>query len=308
MPREEQNVITVDKVSKRFRITPGPGRKAGVVDALTDVSVEIASGEVVAVVGPNGAGKSTLFSVILGFLEPTAGDIAIDGDDPRRYMRRLGAGYLPERFRLPAAWTVRDALRAFAKLERVDAQRADLAIDAFGLADHAGKVMTALSHGMLQRVGLAQALLAERALIVLDEPTEGLDALWRVRFRDVIAQQRARGATILIASHDLAELERLADRAILLDGGRLREVMSLRERTAVRAYRVELADAHAGFTDVFPGARAVAQSHAFVVDVSDVADLNRRLAALLASGAAVVSITPADTLEERVTRSTGGQS
>ncbi|HEY0305325.1 MAG TPA: ABC transporter ATP-binding protein [Longimicrobiales bacterium] len=301
-------MITVDKVSKRFRITPGPGRKAGVVDALTDVSVEIASGEVVAVVGPNGAGKSTLFSVILGFLEPTAGDIAIDGDDPRRYMRRLGVGYLPERFRLPAAWTVRDALRAFAKLERVDAQRADLAIDAFGLADHAGKVMTALSHGMLQRVGLAQALLAERALIVLDEPTEGLDALWRVRFRDVIAQQRARGATILIASHDLAELERLADRAILLDSGRLREVMSLRERTAVRAYRVELADAHAGFTDVFPGARAVAQSHAFVVDVSDVADLNRRLAALLASGAAVVSITPADTLEERVTRSTGGQS
>ena len=308
MPRGEQNVITVDKVSKRFRITPGPGRKAGVVDALTDVSVEIASGEVVAVVGPNGAGKSTLFSLILGFLEPTDGDIAIDGDDPRRYMRRQGAGYLPERFRLPAPWTVRDALRAFAKLERVDGKRADLAIEAFGLTDHVGKVMTALSHGMLQRVGLAQALLAERALIVLDEPTEGLDALWRVRFRDVIAQQRARGATILIASHDLAELERLADRAILLDGGRLREVMSLRERTAVRAYRVELAEAHAGFADVFPGARAVAHGNAYIVDVSDVADLNRRLAALLASGASVVSITPADTLEERVTRSTGGQS
>jgi ABC-type multidrug transport system ATPase subunit len=301
MPRDD-NVIQIDKVGKRFRITPGPGRRAGVVDALQDVSVEIGSGEVVAVVGPNGAGKSTLFAVVLGFLEPTDGDIAIAGEEPRRYMRKQGAGYLPERFNLPAPWTVRDALRAFAKLERVDVKRAEHAIESLGLGDHAHKTMTALSHGMLQRVGLAQALLAERSLIVLDEPTEGLDAFWRVRFRDLVAEQRARGATVLIASHDLAELERLADRALLLDGGRLRDVVPLRERTAVRSYRVELAAAHSAFNDVFPGARAASHAHAYIVEVSDVADLNRRLAALLAAGAAVISLTPADTLEERVTR------
>jgi ABC-type multidrug transport system ATPase subunit len=300
-------VINVDTVSKRFRVAPGPGRKAGVVDALQEVSIEIGSAEVVAVVGPNGAGKSTLFALLLGFLEPTAGDIAIAGDEPRRYMRKHGAGYLPERFGLPAPWTVRDALRAFAKLERVDGKRADRAIESLGLSEHANKTMTALSHGMLQRVGLAQALLAERCLIVLDEPTEGLDAFWRVRFRDIVAQQRARGATVLIASHDLAELERLADRAIVLDGGRLREVLSLRDRTAVRSYRVELAATHPAFPDVFPGARA-ANANAYIVEVSDLADLNRRLAALLASGAAVVAITPADTLEQRVTRPGGGQS
>jgi ABC-type multidrug transport system ATPase subunit len=301
-------VINIEKVSKRFRITPGPGRKAGVVDALTDITAEIASGEVIAVVGPNGAGKSTLFSLLLGFLEPTDGDIAIAGDDPRRYMRKHGAGYLPERFRLPQEWKVRDALRGFAKLERADAKRADQMIDAFGLADHAGKTMSALSHGMLQRVGLAQATLAERMLIVLDEPTEGLDAFWRVRFRDVIAQQRARGATVLIASHDLAELERLADRALVLDGGRLREAVSLRDRTTVRSYRLELAEKHPAFNDVFPNARKVSQANEYIVAVSDIADLNRRLAALLAAGAVVVSVMPADTLEERVTRPSGGPS
>lgn len=298
-------MINIEKVSKRFRIAPGPGRKAGVVEALTDVSAEITAGEVIAVVGPNGAGKSTLFSLLLGFLEPTAGDLAIAGDDPRRYMRRHGAGYLPERFRLPQEWTVRDALRGFARLERADVKRADQLIEAFGLEDHAGKTMAALSHGMLQRVGLAQATLAERMLVVLDEPTEGLDAFWRVRFRDVVARQRARGATVLIASHDLAELERLADRALVLDGGRLREVVSLRDRTSVRSYRLELAEKHDAFNDVFPDARAAAQANEYIVAVSDVADLNRRLAALLAAGAVVVSVVPADTLEERVTRPGG---
>ena len=308
MPRDGSTVIKIDKVSKQFRITPGPGRKAGVVEALVGVTADIAAGEVVAVVGPNGAGKSTLFSVVLGFLEPTDGEIEIAGDDPRTYMRRHGAGYLPERFRLPAEWSVRDALRGFAKLERVDAKRADQVIDTFGLDDHAAKTMSALSHGMLQRVGLAQALLAERALVVLDEPTEGLDAFWRVRFRDVIAQQRARGATVLIAGHDLAELERLADRAIVMESGQLREIVSLRDRTGTRSYRLELAETHPSFASVFPDARAAAHPNAYIVDVSDVADLNRRLAALLDAGASIISIIPADTLEERVTRSTASQS
>ncbi len=300
-------MINIDKVSKRFRVAPGPGRKAGVVDALAAISAEVVSGEVVAVVGPNGAGKSTLFSLLLGFLEPTGGEIAISGEDPRRYMRRNGAGYLPERFRLPAEWSVREALRGFARLERVDVKRADAVIESFGLGEHATKSINALSHGMLQRVGLAQALLAERTLIVLDEPTEGLDAFWRVRFRDIVAQQRARGATVLIASHDLAELERLADRALVLEGGELREDISLRDRTAVRSYRLELAEKHPALSEVFPGARAGAHSNSYIVDVSDVADLNRRLAALLDAGASVVSITPADTLEERVTRSASKQ-
>lgn len=300
-------MIVIDKVAKRFRIAPGPRRKAGVVDALVDVSLKISAGEVLAVVGPNGAGKSTLFALLLGFLEPTEGEIAIAGDDPRAYMRKQGAGYLPERFRLPPEWRVSDALRAFASLERIDRAQAEAAIELLGLRDHADKSMAALSHGMVQRVGLAQALMAERPLIVLDEPTEGLDAYWRVRFRDLIARQRARGATVLIASHDLNELERLADRALLLDAGRVLEDVSLRDRTEARRYRIELTAADTALQEVFPGAHADG-NNTFIVDVSDVADLNRRLAALLATGAAVVAVTPADTLEDRVTRTIAGAS
>ena len=292
-------MIELLEVSRQF----GRGRRR--VDALSDVSTQIAAGEVVAVVGPNGAGKSTLFSIVLGFLEPTAGDITIGGAEPRKYIRQNGAGYLPERFRLPPEWRVRDAVRGFASLDRIDADAADAAIDAFGLSDHADKKVSALSHGMLQRVGLAQALMAERELVILDEPTEGLDAFWRVRFRDVIAQQRARGVTVLIASHDLAELERLADRAILLENGRITEMISLRERTDFRSYRIELLESHASFSDVFPQSRATDVATVNVVEVSDVADLNRRLAALISAGANVISVTPADTLEDRVTRGAG---
>ena len=297
-------MIRLAEVSKQFRVSPGPRRRAGVVEALVEVTTEISAGEVVAIVGPNGAGKSTLFSLILGFLEPTDGDIEVGGTDPRKYMREHGAGYLPERFRLPPEWQVRDALRGFARLEKLDAERADAVIEAFGLTEHADKNVSALSHGMLQRVGLAQALLTDHDLVILDEPTEGLDAFWRVRFRDVIADQRNRGATVLIASHDLAELERLADRAILLENGSIKENISLRDRIAVSSYRIELAEEFAGFTAVFPQHQTAANRYNYIVEVSDLADLNRRLAALIATGATVVSVMPADTLEDRVTRAT----
>ena len=164
-------MIELKEVTKKFRVAPGPGRKAGIVDALTGVTASIDAGEVVAVVGPNGAGKSTLFSILLGFLEPTDGDVFIDDQDPRAYIRACGAGYLPERFRLPVEWNVRDALRGFARLERTDVSRADAMIELLGLDEHARKSIGTLSHGMLQRVGLAQALLGQRELVVLDEPT-----------------------------------------------------------------------------------------------------------------------------------------
>ena len=301
-------MIELTDVTKQFRVTPGPGRKPGVIEALAGVSATIEAGEVIAVVGPNGAGKSTLFSVLLGFLEPSSGDVRIAGVQPRAYVRAHGAGYLPERFRLPGEWGVRDALLAFARLERIDVARAEDALQSLGLMEHSTKSVSALSHGMLKRVGLAQALMGERALVVLDEPTEGLDAVWRVRFRDTIAELRSRAVTVLIASHDLAELERLADRAILLQNGRVSEIMSLRTRTDTRMYRIELAAAVDAINDFFPGAARGERATEFTVKVSDVADLNRRLAALLAAGGAVIAVNAADTLEDRVSRATGVQS
>ena len=295
-------MIELKEVTKRFRIAPGPGRKAGVVEALAGVTASINAGEVVAVVGPNGAGKSTLFSILLGFLEPTDGDVFINDQDPRAYIRAHGAGYLPERFRLPVEWNVRDALRGFARLERIDVSRADAMIELLGLNEHARKSIGTLSHGMLQRVGLAQALMGQRELVVLDEPTEGLDALWRVRFRDVIAEMRSQKTTVLIASHDLSELERLADRAIVLQNGRVAETVSLRDLSGSQTFRIALATTYDQLTDIFPDAEMVAPPSTYVVKVADVGDLNRRLAALLSFGVNVVAVQPAETLEGRVTR------
>jgi ABC-type multidrug transport system ATPase subunit len=273
---------------------------------LRDVSFVLERGAVHAIVGPNGAGKTTLLALLLGFLHPTKGDIRIDGDDPAVYVRNNGAGYLPERFALPPQWRVRDALGALARLDggagggRVVQQ----ALDRYELGPYVDREIGALSRGTLQRVGLAQALLPARALLVLDEPTEGLDPIWRVRFRDGLADARTRGATVILASHDLAEVERLADRAILLEDGRVRDVLEPGGDHEPRAYLLRLVTPSASVTALFPDAIAVpGEAAAYHVEVASVLELNGRLAALLATGALIAAVEPVtEPFEERVRR------
>jgi len=303
-------VIEFREVSKRFGVPGRPGKP--VVEALAGVSLEIPAGGVWGVVGPNGAGKSTLFALLLGFIHATTGSVRIRGLEPRRYVRRHGAAYLPERFRLPGEWRVRTALRALARLEGlrrdVAARRADELIERLGLASHADREVRTLSRGLNQRLGLAQALLAERELVVLDEPTEGLDPLWRVRFRSIVAELRDAGRTVLIASHDLAEVERLASRVVLLERGGVRSMLETSpeaEAGGATLYRLELAAPVPELAEVFPGAEAIEgdAGSAYRIAVADAAELSRRLAALLEAGAVVVSVQPLrEPLEARVRR------
>jgi ABC-2 type transport system ATP-binding protein len=325
-------MIVIDSVTKRFaraRRAPRP--------ALDAVSLEFDRGMVHAVVGPNGAGKSTLFGLVLGFIHPSSGDLTIDGDDPRDYVRRNGAGYLPERFTLPAGWRVGEALRGLASREQLGAAAGPAcraALERFGLASHEAARAGSLSRGLLQRVGLAQALLAPRALVVLDEPTEGLDPEWRLRFRNEIDRLRADGRTVLLASHDLAEVERLADRVVVLEAGRVRESFAVHAPPSALKYDIEIDSDTPDLAALFPGAArtqdaahveeaarknvAAAESAAargggtgavYRVSVADVAELNARLAALLATGARVRALRPAaEPLEARVRRALGGGS
>src|SRR5690606_20555967 len=122
---------------------------------------------------------------------------------PREYLREHGAGYLPERFSVPGSWSTGAAIRMLARLDGVGAERRERSISLLGLEAHLEKSAAELSRGLLQRLGLAQALLAERDLVVLDEPTEGLDPVWRLRLRDIVANLSAEGRTVIIASHDL---------------------------------------------------------------------------------------------------------
>jgi ABC-2 type transport system ATP-binding protein len=285
------------------QVTKWYGRRRSRAAALRDVSLRVPPGSVWAVVGPNGAGKSTLLGIVLGFLAPSKGRARIGGELPRHHLRDEGAGYLPERFSLPAEWRVRDALRMFARLEGGSIGNAEQAASLFGLEPHLDKRTRELSRGLLQRVGLAQALLARRNLIVLDEPTEGLDPLWRIRLRDAIAAVRGEERTIIIASHDLAEVERVADRAVLLDGGTVREVLDLRTDNEPTSYRIVLAEPSSAVRDAFPDARDEpgGDHPGFTVNVAGPVELSQRISALLQLGGVIAAVEPLRRpLEQRV--------
>ena len=303
MPGEP--LISFDNVGKVFYLR---GRRARGVEALRAMTFAVAAGECVGVVGPNGAGKSTLFGMLLGFIRPTSGQVRVGGAPPRDYLRARGAGYLPERFQLPAEWGVRDTLTALGRLGGIGADneaRVEQSIERFGLGDHATKPIGALSRGLLQRLGLAQALLGNHELVVLDEPTEGLDPLWRVRLREIIADLRAAGRTVLLASHELGEVELMVDRVLVLDRGGLRDQLQVVRADAARTYRVVLQEPHDAVQQVFAGARTI-EPRVYLVDVANPADLSSRLAALLAAGAVLESATPAERLEDRVRQSLAG--
>jgi ABC-type multidrug transport system ATPase subunit len=305
-------MIAFEGVGRIYRAHRPRGSRSA-VRALSEVTLDIPRGEAWAVVGPNGAGKSTLLGVLLGFLRPSEGRVTIDGQDPAHYVRRHGAGYLPERFSLPPEWPVRDALMGLARLDGAGAESAALAsaaIERFGLEAHAEKPAGTLSRGLLQRLGLAQATLTKRELVVLDEPTEGLDPLWRIRIRDEVAALRAGGATVLIASHDLAEVERTTDRAVLLDAGGVREVLETRPAGDASTWEIVVAAPSPPPGDAFPGATLLAgdEAHeAWAVVVADATELSGRLAGLLAAGAIVLGVRPmTEPLEDRVRRALGG--
>ncbi|MGH7458913.1 MAG: ABC transporter ATP-binding protein [Longimicrobiaceae bacterium] len=222
-------MIHFHRVSKDFG---GPLRRlAGSrVRALDELSLEVEPGVALAIAGPNGAGKTTLTRLLLGYLRPTSGRVRVDGLPPRRYVEKNGVGYLSERVDLPPQRTVRWTLRAFAALGDAgdDAEAAiDRELDRFGLSGVAGRRLDALSAGTLQRVGLAQAFLLPRKVLVLDEPFHGQDPVWTVKLRQALAGWRAAdpGRVLLLVSHDLGQLARLSDRVAVLREGRLAGVL-----------------------------------------------------------------------------------
>ena len=281
------------------------------VRALDGVTLQVPPGAAVGLVGPNGAGKSTLIRLLLGYLGPTRGGVQVGGMLPRDYAETHGIAYVPDRVSLPPGWTVRGALHAFAALGEVDEprERCERVMRRLGLWELGGRRVAALSKGNLQRLALAQALLADRKVMVLDEGTDGLDPEWVARVRDLLAEwRRADPERVLVfASHDLDEVERVADQAVVLAEGRVRELIDLRGGGGpAPAYRLEVegADAARKVEAAFPGALAVpGEAHAFRVEAATARDLTQRIRALIERGAVVRALVPeAPTLRERYRR------
>ena len=283
------------------------------VTAVEDFSLQVAEGEVLGIAGPNGAGKSTLISLLLGYIRPTSGSITIAGANPRRYVERHGIGYLSELMTINPGWTAESALHRFAVLAAVPSsdvkKRVDAVIEQLGIGEHRGKKIKALSKGNLQRLGLAQSLLRDESVMILDEPTHGLDPVWTQRFRDIVESLRRPGRTVIIASHNLDELQRLADRVAIIDRGKLqRLVQTGYDQTAEAAgiYRIGVAGGVAKFRELVPAATDTGGGE-FEVPITSVQNLNEIISRLLSEGVLIASVIPARSVLEQQFREAVGE-
>ncbi len=220
-------MIDVKELSKSY----------GPIQALKGVSLHIDDGEIVGLLGPNGAGKTTTIKILTGYLQPEGGTVYVDGVNvlthPREVQARLG--YLPENAPLYPELSVQAYLRMMADLRQIplveQPARLSEAIYATGLANHLTRPIGELSKGYRQRVGLAQAILHKPKLLILDEPTVGLDPTQIVEIRRLI-RRLAKHSTILFSTHILSEVEALCDRVIILMNGEIRADARLSELSA----------------------------------------------------------------------------
>ncbi|MGH8020726.1 MAG: ABC transporter ATP-binding protein [Opitutaceae bacterium] len=193
--------------------------------AVDRLSLEVAEGQIYGLLGPNGSGKSTTIKILLGLLPPTAGTCEVFGGAPSKIETRAQVGYLPEAPDYHRFLTGRELVDLHARLSGVAARRRrDRTAEVIawvGLEDAADRRVGTYSKGMLQRIGLAQALVHDPRLLILDEPTAGVDPLGTAEIARLIQKLRAAGKTILLSSHLLAQVEGICDRVAILHRGRL---------------------------------------------------------------------------------------
>ena len=222
------------------KVFPVPFRRQSVV-AVRDLDLRVKPGEVYGLLGPNGSGKSTTLKIVLGLVSPTRGRTEIFGRSSRLVESREAVGFLPENPYFYKFLTGTETLRFFGQLCGLSGaslkKRVDEMLELVGLTDARDRRLRGYSKGMLQRIGLAQALINEPRLVVLDEPTAGVDPAGSRQIRDLIVDLRRRGITILLSSHLLAQVQEVCDRVgILADGvlvreGRLEELTAIENQT-----------------------------------------------------------------------------
>ena len=198
-------------------------KRYGETEALRGVSLEVDRGELVGLLGPNGAGKSTLTKVACGLVRPSSGTAEVDGHPAGSEPARAALGYLAELFRFPGWMTADELLSLHQRLSGSQgdgAERREL-LELVGLAEATRTRVEAMSKGMQQRLGIAQALVGAPRVLLLDEPTSALDPVGRRIVRELLGGLRERGVSVLLNSHLLSEVELVCDRVTIIDGGRV---------------------------------------------------------------------------------------
>jgi Cu-processing system ATP-binding protein len=228
-------MIRYERFTKRF----------GRVTAVDALDLDVIAGETLALIGPNGSGKTTTLKAALGLVRATTGRVTVDGLDVETAGReaRSRVGYLPQRLTFPDGLTAREVLRFYARVRGAEPELRLL--ERVDLLDAADRVVDGFSGGMRQRLGIAIALLGSPQVLVLDEPTASLDPSGALTVRDIVTRIANEGTTVLLSSHDLAEVAALADRVAVFMGGSMRALGTpdeLTRATGVRELRIHQGD------------------------------------------------------------------
>jgi len=216
------NIIEVSNLTKQYQAR---NFSKETIPALNNLNLNIESGKIFGLLGPNGAGKTTLVKILLGIVFPTEGHAKIFGEDITNYRLRSKIGFLPEDHKFPEYLTAEDVLYhlgSLAGLTKKDiSSRIDKYLEMVEIVQWRKMKVKKYSKGMLQRLGLAQALINEPEMIFLDEPTDGVDPIGRKKIRDILIELKNQGKTILINSHLLSEVELICDTVAILNKGEL---------------------------------------------------------------------------------------
>ena len=294
-------ILRTEGLSKTFEV----GVRRRRVEAVSDLTLSVPEGEIFGFVGPNGAGKTTTIKMLMGLIFPTRGRAFLFDAPIPSAEAKARCGYLPEHPAFHEFLTGAEAMQLFATLAGVASadrrRRCDELLGLVGLADAAGRQVRKYSKGMQQRLGLAQALVADPALVVLDELMSGLDPNGRREVRDLILELRARGKTVFFSTHILPDVETLCDRVGIVIGGRLRDVGRLGELLSPRVQAVEVtAVAGAGGEAALAGGRVISRDGEQVTALFDGEEAAQEaVGALARGGGRLLSFTPhRETLED----------
>ncbi|MBN1946202.1 MAG: ABC transporter ATP-binding protein [Bradymonadales bacterium] len=287
----DRSAIQVDRLSKTFR--SGFLRRS--IPALTEVSFSVPEGCIFGLVGPNGAGKTTTIKILLGLIKATSGSATLGGQRVPSTRSRARVGYLPENPSFYDHLQAREYLafvgRLFGMSRRQCASQADRLLDYVGLGEHAGKPIRKFSKGMIQRLGIAQALVHDPHIVILDEPQSGLDPLGRKEVKEMILGLKSRGRTVLFSSHILPDVEDLADEIAFLHRGRFLPFDSplTKANPKVLQWQLEVSDLPVPLEEILdqPPLRTASQEDRLLLTFDGSLDASTAVARLVAAGACI---------------------
>ncbi len=302
-PNPSDTLIDVKNLSKVFHV----GLLGRRVEAVRGVSFTVRRGEIFGFLGPNGAGKTTTIKMLTGLIAPTGGEASLFGHPVRSPAARERLGFLPENPYVYPYLTPREFVELCGKLSGMSgaslASRAQAVLDQVGIAYAADRPVRRLSKGMLQRTGLAAALVSDPEMLILDEPMSGLDPVGRKEVRDLIFAERDRGRTIFFSTHILTDVEAMCDRVAILRDGKVVESGALRQLLRGEVLRTEIA--LADVTDTLAGELAaggftlVRRPDVALIEIEGEAKVGEVLKLALASGAQVLEVSrKRETLED----------